>query len=266
MARPATWRCSATRRRAAGRFPPSSTRQHSAPDLPVGVVPAAARAWGVTKGGRRSLTVWGGPRFSIPGAAGGACGAALYPPRVRGPRAPRPANDMGEQPAGVVPVAARAGDVARGAEIAWCFRVTDAVLVSGAGGGEVVGVGDGAGELETVPRLAVGLDFGGPATVPITHRITRTPTTPMIAVRTLWRAGRLPRRLTCARPFNHRRPPLDANLDGWLRRGSLTARSFLAGFARCLTVWCGTGPRKPARDGTAAAPAGSRRACTSGVR
>jgi hypothetical protein len=76
-----------------------------------------------------------------------------------------------------------------------CFRVTDAVLVSGAGGGEVVGVGDGAGELETlvdaegVPTLAVG--FGGPATVPITPRTTRTPTTPMIAVHTLWRAGQL---------------------------------------------------------------------------
>jgi len=75
-----------------------------------------------------------------------------------------------------------------------CFRVTDAVLVSGAGGGEVVG--DGAGELETladagVPTLAVGVDFGGPATVPITPRTTRTPTTPMIAVHTLWRAGQL---------------------------------------------------------------------------
>ena len=72
-----------------------------------------------------------------------------------------------------------------------CFRVTDAVLVSGAGGGEVVG--DGAGELEAggVPTLAAGLDFGGPATVPITPRITRTPTTPMIAVHTLWRAGQL---------------------------------------------------------------------------
>jgi hypothetical protein len=74
-----------------------------------------------------------------------------------------------------------------------CFRVTDAVLVSGGGGGEVVGVGDGAGELdaEGVPTLAVGLDFGGPATVPITPRTTRTPTTPMIAVHTLWRAGQL---------------------------------------------------------------------------
>jgi hypothetical protein len=76
-----------------------------------------------------------------------------------------------------------------------CFRVTDAVLVSGAGGGEVVG--DGVGELETlvdaggVPTLAVGVDFGGPATVPITPRTTRTPTTPMIAVHTLWRAGQL---------------------------------------------------------------------------
>jgi hypothetical protein len=75
------------------------------------------------------------------------------------------------------------------------LRVTDAVLVSGAGGGEVVGVGDGAGELETlvdagsVPTLAVG--FGGPAIDPITPRTTRTPTTPMIAVHTLWRAGQL---------------------------------------------------------------------------
>jgi hypothetical protein len=72
-----------------------------------------------------------------------------------------------------------------------CFRVTDAVLVSGAGGGEVVGVGDGAGELETVLTLAVGVDFGDPATDPITPRTTRTPTTPMIAVHTLWRAGQL---------------------------------------------------------------------------
>jgi hypothetical protein len=74
-----------------------------------------------------------------------------------------------------------------------CFRVTDAALVSGAGGGEVVGVGDGAGELGDggVLTLAVGVDFGGPAIVPITHRATRTPTTPMMAVRTLWRAGQL---------------------------------------------------------------------------
>jgi hypothetical protein len=74
-----------------------------------------------------------------------------------------------------------------------CFRVTDAVLVSGGGGGEVVGVGDGPGELDAggVPTLAVGLDFGGPATVPITPKTTRTPTTPMIAVHTLWRAGQL---------------------------------------------------------------------------
>jgi hypothetical protein len=70
------------------------------------------------------------------------------------------------------------------------FRVTDAVLVSG-GGGEVVGVGDGAGELEPVPTPAVGVDFGDPATDPITTRTTRTPTTPMIAVHTLWRAGQL---------------------------------------------------------------------------
>jgi hypothetical protein len=75
------------------------------------------------------------------------------------------------------------------------LRVTDAVLVSGAGGGEVVGVGEGAGELETlvdagsVTTLAVG--FGGPAIAPITPRTTRTPTTPMIAVHTLWRAGQL---------------------------------------------------------------------------
>jgi hypothetical protein len=73
-----------------------------------------------------------------------------------------------------------------------CFRVTYAVLVSGAGGGEVVGVGDGAlVDAEGVPTLAVGLDFGGPAIVPITPRTTRTPTTPMIAVHTLWRAGQL---------------------------------------------------------------------------
>jgi hypothetical protein len=73
-----------------------------------------------------------------------------------------------------------------------CFRVTDAVLVSGAGGGEVVGVGDGAlVDAEGVPTLAVGVDFGDPATDPITTRTTKTPTTPMIAVHTLWRAGQL---------------------------------------------------------------------------
>jgi hypothetical protein len=70
--------------------------------------------------------------LKIPGAAGGACGAALYPPRVRGPRAPRPANDMGEQPAGVVPAVARAGDVARGAEIAW-LRVPPLLAAGQAG-------------------------------------------------------------------------------------------------------------------------------------
>ena len=68
-----------------------------------------------------------------------------------------------------------------------CFRVTDAVLVSGGGGGEVVGVGDGTGELdaEGAPTLAVGVDFGDPATDPITPRTTRTPTTPMMAVHAL---------------------------------------------------------------------------------
>jgi hypothetical protein len=75
------------------------------------------------------------------------------------------------------------------------LRVTDAALVSRAGGGEVVGVGEGAGELETVvdagsvPTLAAG--FGGPAIGPITPRTMRTPATPMIAVHTLWRAGQL---------------------------------------------------------------------------
>jgi hypothetical protein len=78
-----------------------------------------------------------------------------------------------------------------------CFRVTDALLVSGAGGGEVVGVGDGAGEPDTlrpsagVPTPVVGVGFGDPATDPITPRTTRTPTTPMIVVHTLWRAGQL---------------------------------------------------------------------------
>jgi len=73
-----------------------------------------------------------------------------------------------------------------------CFRVTDAVLVSGGGGGEVVGVGDGTGELDAggVPTLAVGVDFGDPVTDPITTRTTKT-TTPMMAVHTLWRAGQL---------------------------------------------------------------------------
>ena len=54
-----------------------------------------------------------------------------------------------------------------------CFRVTDAVLVSGGGGGEVVGVGDGAlVDAEGVPRLAVGLDFGEQATENV--RVVRT--------------------------------------------------------------------------------------------
>ena len=76
-----------------------------------------------------------------------------------------------------------------------CFRVTNAVLVSGAAGGEVVGVGDGAGELDTlvasvgVPTPVAGLGFGDPATDPITPKTTRTPTTLMIAVHTLWRAN-----------------------------------------------------------------------------
>ena len=73
-----------------------------------------------------------------------------------------------------------------------CFRVTDAVLMSGVGGGEVVDVGDGAlVDAGGVLTLAVGVDFGDPATDPITTRTTRTPTTPMIAVHTLWRAGQL---------------------------------------------------------------------------
>jgi hypothetical protein len=82
------------------------------------------------------------------------------------------------------------------------LRVTDAALVSRAGGGEVVGVGQGAGELETVvdagsvPTLAAG--FGGPAIGPITPRTTRTPATPMIAVHTLWRAGQLLRAAAAA--------------------------------------------------------------------
>jgi hypothetical protein len=44
----------------------------------------------------------------VPGAAGGACGAAIHP-RVGGPRAPRPAKGTrGQQPAGVVPAGVRA--------------------------------------------------------------------------------------------------------------------------------------------------------------
>ena len=76
-----------------------------------------------------------------------------------------------------------------------CFRVTVALLVSGAGGGEAVGVGDGVGELEEdagiVPVLAVGLGSGDPTAAPITPRTTKTPTMLMIAVHTLWRAGQL---------------------------------------------------------------------------
>jgi len=75
------------------------------------------------------------------------------------------------------------------------LRLTDAVLVSGGGGGEAVGVG--AGELAAsvgagiVPTLAVGLDFGDPAIDPITPRTTKSPTTLRMAVHALWRAGQL---------------------------------------------------------------------------
>jgi len=71
------------------------------------------------------------------------------------------------------------------------LRLTDAVLVSGGGGGEAVGVGDGAGELAAlvgagfVPTPAVGLDFGDPAIDPITPRTTKSPTTPKMAVHAL---------------------------------------------------------------------------------
>jgi hypothetical protein len=71
---------------------PSSTGQHSAPGLPAGVVPAAARAWGVTNRGCRSVTVLGGgpwPRGD--GAARGACGAAIRP---RGSPAGSPPGQM----------------------------------------------------------------------------------------------------------------------------------------------------------------------------
>jgi hypothetical protein len=74
-----------------------------------------------------------------------------------------------------------------------CFRVTDAVPVSEGGGGEVVGVGDGTGEVDAggLPSLAVGVDFGDPVADPIAPKTTRTATTPMIAVHALWRAGQL---------------------------------------------------------------------------
>lgn len=74
------------------------------------------------------------------------------------------------------------------------LRVTDAVLVSGTGGGEGAGVGDDAGELEALvgagimPAPAVGLGFGDPATAPITPRTTRTPAMPRMAVHALRRA------------------------------------------------------------------------------
>jgi hypothetical protein len=69
------------------------------------------------------------------------------------------------------------------------LRVTDAVLVRRTGGGEVVAVGDGAGELETVLTPAAGVGVGDPASDPITPKTTKTPMTAMIAVHTLWRAG-----------------------------------------------------------------------------
>jgi hypothetical protein len=76
-----------------------------------------------------------------------------------------------------------------------CRRVTDAVLVSGAGGGEAVGVGDGVEELEMaaggVPTLAVGVDFGEPTAAPMISKTTNTPTTAKTVVQILWRAGQL---------------------------------------------------------------------------
>ena len=77
------------------------------------------------------------------------------------------------------------------------LRLTDAVLVSGGGGGEVVGVGAGAWELAAwvgagiVPTLVVGLVFGDPAIDPITPRTTKSPATLRMAVHALWRAGQL---------------------------------------------------------------------------
>jgi hypothetical protein len=73
-----------------------------------------------------------------------------------------------------------------------CRRVTEAVLVSGAGGGEAVGVGEGAGELDAgVPTLAVGVDFGEPTAAPMMFTTTSTPTAARTVVQTLWRAGQL---------------------------------------------------------------------------
>jgi len=76
-----------------------------------------------------------------------------------------------------------------------CRRVTDVVLVSGVGGGDAVGVGDGVGELEVdaggVPTLAVGVDFGEPAAAPMISKTASTPTIARTVVQTLWRAGHL---------------------------------------------------------------------------
>jgi len=76
-----------------------------------------------------------------------------------------------------------------------CRRVTDAVLVSGAGGGVAVGVGDGAGELEMdargVPTLAAGVDFGEPTAAPMISKTINAPTTARTVVQTLWRAAQL---------------------------------------------------------------------------
>ena len=75
-----------------------------------------------------------------------------------------------------------------------CRRVTDAVLVSGAGGGAAVGVGGGAVELGMdagVPGLAAGVGFGESAKAPMIIRTTNTPTTAKTVVQTLCRAGQL---------------------------------------------------------------------------
>jgi hypothetical protein len=70
-----------------------------------------------------------------------------------------------------------------------CRRVTDAVLVSEAGDGAAVGVGDDARErgvdADGVPALAVGVDFGEPANAPMIIRTTNTPTTVKTVVQTL---------------------------------------------------------------------------------
>jgi hypothetical protein len=74
-----------------------------------------------------------------------------------------------------------------------CREVTDAVLVSGAGGGAAVGVCVVRVAAGIVPVLAVGVDFGEPAKAPMITKTTNTPTIARTVVHALCRAAQLSR-------------------------------------------------------------------------